>query len=260
MPGNTAPRPLAAHAPTASRIVFAHRGLNRVAPENTMPAFELAADAGVTWLETDVDIIQDGTAILIHDSTLDRTTNRSGSIYDLTYNDLADIDAGGWFGREFVGTRIPTLREFVEFLNEREMNCNLELKMHETGKEGSLRMVDAVLSDLSALDTKRELIISSFAPFLLQQFSERAPELAAAVVWETAALYDDWKSMLEFTGAKYIHPEDAGLTHARVKQFTEAGYGVNVWTVNAKDRANQLFNWGSTGVFADIADEMLQLQ
>ena len=105
-----------AHAPSTNRMVFAHRGLNRLAPENTMPAFELAADAGATWMETDVDIISDGTAILIHDSTLDRTTNRTGSIYDLTAADLPNIDAGSWFGPEYVGTRIPTLRDLVEFL------------------------------------------------------------------------------------------------------------------------------------------------
>lgn len=249
-----------AHAPSTNRMVFAHRGLNRLAPENTMPAFELAADAGATWMETDVDIISDGTAILIHDSTLDRTTNRTGSIYDLTAADLPNIDAGSWFGPEYVGTRIPTLRDLVEFMNDREMNCNLELKMHETGRDGALRMVDAVLDDLSGLDPERELIISSFAPNLLQRFHERAPELAIGMLWETVALYDDWKTMLEFTGASYVHPEDAGLTHGRVKQFTDAGYGVNVWTVNAKDRANQLFNWGATGVFTDVANEMLQLQ
>ena len=68
-----------AHVPTSSRMVFAHRGLNHQAPENTMPAFEAAAGAGVTWIETDVDIIADGTPILIHDSTLDRTTNRTST-------------------------------------------------------------------------------------------------------------------------------------------------------------------------------------
>ncbi len=225
-----------------------------------MPAFELADQVGATWIETDVDVTSDGAAILIHDSTLDRTTNRTGSIYDLTVADLKSIDAGSWFGPEFAGTRIPTLRELVEFMNSSGMNCNLELKAHETGREAALRMVDTVVDDLAGLDPERELIISSFAPHLLQRVHERAPELAIGMLWEDAASHADWRTVLEFAGASYVHPGDAGLTQDLVEQFTGAGYGVNVWTVNAKDRANQLFNWGATGVFTDVANEMLQFQ
>lgn len=251
---------LSAHAPTTDRVIFAHRGLNRVAPENTMPAFELAAGAGVGWIETDVDVVKDGTAILIHDSTLDRTTNRTGSVYDLTKADLPAIDAGSWFSPEYKGTRIPTLRELVAFLNDREMNCNLELKSHETGRAGALRMVDAVIEELSELNPERELIVSSFSPSLLQRFHERAPQLTTAMLWETPKIPDDWKSVLEFTGASYAHLGNEGLTHERVRQFRDAGFGVNVYTVNAKDRINQLFNWGATGAFTDVAPEMLHLQ
>ncbi len=70
------------------RIVFAHRGLNTIAPENTMSAFKLAVEHGVQWIETDVDILGDGTVIVCHDTTLDRTTNLTGSYYGLTAADL----------------------------------------------------------------------------------------------------------------------------------------------------------------------------
>ena len=89
------------------------------------------------------------------------------------------------------------------------------------------------------------------------KFHEHAPQYAIGVLYETVALYDDWLSVLELCGATYIHVEDAGLTQGRVRQFVDAGYGVNVWTVNANDRANQLFNWGCSGVFTDNADRML---
>lgn len=92
--------------------VIAHRGLNHRAPENTLAAFRLAAESGCRWIETDVDVMGDGTPIIIHDTRLDRTTNRSGYFYDLQSSDLP-IDAGSWFSSEYVGEPVPTLRQLV---------------------------------------------------------------------------------------------------------------------------------------------------
>lgn len=249
-----------AHIPTAQRFVFAHRGLNHQAPENTFPAFTRAADAGVSWLEIDVDIIADGTPVVLHDSTLDRTTDRSGSVYSLQASDLSQIDAGSWFSPQFQGTRIPRFSDFISFLNDREMNCNVELKQHELGMDSTLRMVDAVIGELEGLDPQREIIVSSFSPLLLQAFHQRAPQYAVGMLWETAAIYGDWRSVLEMTGATYLHVEDANLTQEKIAAARDAGYGVNVWTVNRADRANQLFNWSATGVFTDVANELLHFQ
>lgn len=248
-----------AHAPTSTRIVFAHRGLNRLAPENTFPAFELAADSGGNWLEMDVITISDGTPIVIHDSTLDRTTNRAGSVYPLKTSDLDSIDAGSWFAPRFEGTRLPKFADFVRFLNDRKMNCNVELKTHALGRSASAEMVDAVISDLKALDEEREIIISSFSPLLLAMFHERAPEYAIGVLTDEHTLGEDWLSVLEMTGASYLHPEESGLTEEMVARIVDAGYGVNPWTVDVADRANQLFNWGATGIFTDVADQLQHL-
>lgn len=243
---------------TDKNLIFAHRGLNRQAPENTMAAFRLAHEHGATWLETDVDVLGDGTVIICHDTTLDRTTNRSGGYYDLSAPDLEHIDAGSWFGSDFRGERIPRLSELIQFMNETGMNCNIELKSNEAGREMSLLLIDNVLAELERLDTaKCSVIISSFNHVLLAKLKEKAPQLPVGCLYETCALYDDWKSLLELVGADYIHPEDTGLTRERVQAFRQAGFGVNVWTVNSLARANQLFNWGATGVFTDIADQFV---
>lgn len=224
-----------------------------------MKSFSLAVDNGATWLETDVDILADGTPIIIHDSTLDRTTDRSGSFYPLAASELDHIDAGAWYGREFVGARLPRLSEFVDFLNERHVNANIEIKQNEQGAERTILLIDAVAKELERLDPDRQIVISSFGQPLLMKFHERHPELAIGVLYETVALYDDWLAVLELCGASYIHPEDKGLTAAKVRQFREAGFGVNVWTVDEVDRANQLFNWGCTGVFTNCADSLIHL-
>lgn len=251
---------LSSGAPGFERVVFGHRGLPSQAPENTMASFAAAADCGISWLETDVDLMADGTAIIIHDTTLDRTTDHAGSLYDLSMPDLETIDAGAWYSPEFAGQHIPTLAQFVDFMNERGINANIEIKQNEQGAVRTVQLVDAVARELSRLDPARRVIVSSFSQPLLMTFHDRHPEYAIGVLYETVALYDDWLSVLELCGASYIHPEDTGLTQARVKAFTDAGYGVNVWTVNDVDRANQLFSWGCTGVFTDRGDALLHLQ
>lgn len=259
-----------AHVPSQDRIVFSHRGLNKQAPENTLPAFQLSADAGAHWLEMDVDILGDGTVVVLHDSTLDRTTDASGSMYELTADDLDGIDAGAKFqspsGVDYTGTRIPTFAEFIKFLNENKMNANVEIKAHEAGAEGTDILVNQVIAGLEQLDPEREVIISSFSPLVLERVHQRAPQYAIGLLFTGKSIMRDWLSQLEMVGASYIHLEDAnpfgegGLTQELIQGARNAGYGVNVWTVNDKDRARELFEWGATGVFTDVADEMLDLE
>ncbi|QXT62794.1 glycerophosphodiester phosphodiesterase family protein [Tessaracoccus palaemonis] len=243
-----------AHVPRLDHTIFAHRGLSTLNPENTMEAFRDARDHGARWIETDVDLIADGTPILIHDTQLERTTDHTGSIYALTAEDLPSIDAGKWFGRQFGGSHIQTLADLVDFLNETGINANIEIKQNEQGAARTIQLIDAVAAELARLDPSIQIIVSSFSQPLLMHFHQRQPQYAIAVLYETCALYDDWLSVAEFCGATYIHVEDRGLTREKVHAFTAAGYGVNVYTVNSHARANQLFNWGASGVFTDVAD------
>ena len=238
--------------PRLERAVLAHRGLPSVAPENTMAAFRAAADAGAGWIETDVDLLADGTPVLIHDTALERTTDRGGSIYGLRAADLAHVDAGSWFGPDFAGERLPTLEAFIDFVNERGINANIELKANEQGAARSVELVDTLAAALERLDAGRQVLVSSFSQPLLMAFHQRHPRYATAVLYESATIRPDWRSVAELCGAVAIHPEDTGLTEAMVRAVRAAGYGVNVWTVNRPDRANQLFNWGCTGVFTDV--------
>lgn len=238
--------------PSLERAVLAHRGLPSAAPENTMAAFRAAADAGARWIETDVDLLADGTPVLIHDAALERTTDRGGSIYGLRAADLAHVDAGSWFSPDFAGERLPTLEAFIDFVNERGINANIELKANEQGAARSVELVDTLAAALERLDAGRQVLVSSFSQPLLMAFHQRHPQYATAVLYESTTIRPDWRSVAELCGAVAIHPEDTGLTEAMVRAARAAGYGVNVWTVNRPDRANQLFNWGCTGVFTDV--------
>ena len=246
-----------AHIPTAGRFVFAHRGLNQQAPENTEAAFHAAAEAGVQWIETDVDLAEDGTPVIMHDSTLDRTTNLGGPLSARGWEELRNADAGSWFSPEHAGTPLPTLSDVVDLINERGLNLNLELKPHETGAEGTLNLVDTVIAELGRLHPERSLIISSFSPLTLYHFHQRAPQHQIGMLWRGATIPPDWRSVLEMVGATYAHIEDQSATPEVLAELRDAGYGINVWTVNDPRRAADLFNWGCTGVFSDVADTLI---
>lgn len=254
-----APTTPSRNIPHIDRTVFAHRGLPSKAPENTLASFRSTAESGTQWIETDVDIIADGTPIIIHDSALDRTTDASGSFYPLVTKDLESIDAGSWYDPSFAGERIPTLHQLIDFVNEHKLNLNLEIKQNEQGKEQTLKLIDAVVAELDRLDPECQVIVSSFSQPTLIHFHQQAPYYATAVLYHTVDLYDDWVSVLEFCGASYVHPQNKGLTRERVEAFRAAGYGVNVWTVNDAERAKELFDWGCTGIFTDKCDEMIRL-
>ncbi|MDO5747237.1 MAG: glycerophosphodiester phosphodiesterase family protein [Actinomycetaceae bacterium] len=242
------------------RLVFSHRGLNQQAPENTMSAFAPLPSAGVTWFETDVDITADGTLLIMHDETLDRTTNASGPYDNLCAAKLACIDAGSWFNSSFAGEPIPTLPQIVDFMNSTGLSANIEIKSNRCGRERTFALIDGVIAELSRVRSGVDYIVSSFNPLLLAEFKRRAPHIRVGCLFSNVTLGADWLSILELVGADFIHPEDEGLTAAQIREFIDRGYGVNVWTVNERQRAEQLFDWGVSGIFTDRADEFIDLQ
>lgn len=236
--------------------IFAHRGLNRRAPENTLAAFQLAHEARIEWLETDVDIIADNTPIILHDSTLDRTTNATGSIYSLQRGDLKKISAGAKFADPaYANEPIPQLSDLVDFLQKTSMRCNLEIKSNEAGGDMSRRLLDAVLAGIEPLSAA-QLLISSFNHVLLYMLHERRPELPLACLFTRECLWEDAVSRCELVGARTIHPQNEGLTAEVVRRLKDAGLSINVWTVNDPERAAELDSWQVDGIFTDIADEI----
>lgn len=238
--------------------IFAHRGLNHKAPENTIAAFRLAHQAGIPWLETDVDILGDGTPVILHDSTLERTTDSTGSIYGLKAADLEGISAGAKFSPagDFRDERIPLLSDLVRFMQSTGMRTNLEIKSNEHSGDMALRELDAVISGIAQLPSE-SLLISSFNPVLLYLLHRRRPELELACLFDNAWLGPDAISICQLVGARTIHPGNEGLREETVAWLKGAGLTVNVWTVNDPARAQELEKWGADGIFTDIADEMV---
>ncbi|WP_281544343.1 glycerophosphoryl diester phosphodiesterase [Grimontia sp. SpTr1] len=236
------------------KTLYAHRGMSALAPENTLAAFSLCAEHGLKWVECDVDILADGTIVLCHDDTLDRCTDHSGSLYDFTREDLEDIDAGSWFGDEFIGEKLPTFDQFITLINILKLNANIEIKACTSSWENTEKLISGVIEGMKNLNKDASVLISCFNPLVLAEFKRRCPDIPVACLFE-AEMPTDWLAIMQACQSDTIHVADEGLTKAKVEEFKGLGLEVNVYTVNSLMRANQLFNWGVDGVFTDIGHQ-----
>lgn len=139
------------------------------------------------------------------------------------------------------------------------MSVNVELKSCQAGAAACRRLVDDVAAQLDALAERApasQALVSSFNPLLLDRMGRRRPGTALALLTGPGSLGDDWRSRVEMLGARAVHPAQAGLSRDRVEEIRALGYGVNVWTVNTRERAVELFDWGATGIFTDRVHEL----
>jgi glycerophosphoryl diester phosphodiesterase len=227
--------------------------MSSLAPENTLAAFRLCREHGVRWFECDVDVLADGTVILTHDTTFDRCTNTTGGYYHLEKSDLEKIDAGSWFGDEFIGERIPTLDDLFALMEELDLSVNIEIKSRENTAHSLITNLAQGIKQ-SGLNKQKRIIVSSFDCALVAEF-KKICDVPVGCIFDINTLADDWAATMKWVDATYVNPSNNGLKREHVDMFKKEGYGVNVWTVNELDRANQLFNWGVDGIFTDVAQK-----
>ena len=230
--------------------IIAHRGASTLAPENTIAAFAKASEIGARWCECDVGVMADGTLLVIHDDTVDRTTNSSGSWDSWGYGELRRLDAGAWFSPTYRFERIPELADVVSFANATQTSFNIELKPRAAGKRRDT-LVENLEVALQSFKNKSGLLISSFDHELLSAVRQAMPELPLACLCTPAEVRaGSWReaSQIECTA---IHPCGQDLTEADVHEMLDAGFDVNVWTVNTLEDARKAAQWGVTGIFTD---------
>ena len=230
--------------------IIAHRGASTLAPENTIAAFAKASEIGARWCECDVGVMADGTLLVIHDDTVDRTTNSSGSWDSWGYGELRRLDAGAWFSPTYRFERIPELADVVSFANATQTSFNIELKPRAAGKRRDT-LVENLEVALQSFKNKSGLLISSFDHELLSAVRQAMPELPLAWLCTPAEVRaESWReaSQIECTA---IHPCGQDLTEADVHEMLDAGFDVNVWTVNTLEDARKAAQWGVMGIFTD---------
>lgn len=240
----------------AEHKIIAHRGMSTLAPENTMAAFELMPKYHINWLETDLAITNDEKLVIMHDGDIARTTNGHGRVTAMNFEELHRLSAGAWFDLKFKNEKIPTFDEVIDFINQNQINLNLEIK--PIGGNDAARLTRSMIRQLAQkldrIDSRIRVIISSFYPDILMKMKQVRPDLEYACLFNQFTLSLS-KPLTGLLNTKIVHPDNRRLTASKVKRLKEAGYEVNVWTVDKIDRANQLFNWGVDGIFTDIGQD-----
>jgi glycerophosphoryl diester phosphodiesterase len=241
-------------APLLLPQVIGHRGAALSAPENTLGGFRIAKALGVEWVEFDVHLSGDGRAIVLHDDTIDRTTNGSGTASRMSFAALRAFDAGAWFSPTFAGERIPDFAEAVALLGELGLAANVEIKPARGQEAATAHAAVEVIHRCWPKHLPPPLI-SSFAPESLAVALAEAPELRRGHLF--ARLPKDWRQRAEALQCTTIHCSEKRLSHQEIVAVREAGYPLLAYTVNVPARAKRLIEWGVSAVFSDCPDRIL---
>ena len=232
----------------------AHRGAGKLAPENTLAAFRSGYAHGYRMAEFDVKLSADGVAFLLHDDTLDRTTNAQGRADARTWRELAQLDAGGWHSPAYAGEPLPTLAAVARWSLAHDVAVNVEIKP-TPGRE---RETGAAI----ALDTAA-LWSHARVPPLLSSFSDVALEAArdAASALPRAYLFDeldaDTVSRAVALGCVALDAKHTLVTDELIAEARRAALHVVAWTVNDPSRAAALRALGIDTVITDAVDTIV---
>jgi len=232
-------------------LIFAHRGACRVAPENTLPAFRAAIDLGADGAELDVQYSSDGKIVVMHNQTLDKTTNGAGRVTAHTFEELRALDAGAHFAPKFAGTPIPTLDEVLD-LARNKLLLNIELKALESP---TVNLGVDVVARVRAHDMADQVVISSFNPMALRRAKKAGPEIECALL--TAPDLPGWmraRLTLWFSRMDSMHPEYPMVDEGYMAWARSRKLPVRPWTVNEEADMRRLIALGVDAIITDVPD------
>ena len=230
---------------------IAHRGAGKLAPENTLAAFRLGAQYGYRAFECDVKLSADDVPFLLHDGTLDRTTDQRGRAADRPWSELSRLDAGGWHSRAYAGEPVASLQALATYLRRNRFWLDLEIKPTKGDEERTGRLVAAAVRRLWTDDPMPPLL-SSFRPEALAGARQAAPELQRALLVDTH--WPNWVAVAQQLGCvaaiTNYHLMDAAL----IQHLRSCGLRALVYTVNDPAPVQQLLALGIDGIITDAVD------
>jgi len=215
-----------ASAATADCVAppVAHRGASAAAPENTIPAYRAALRAGISRLDLDVRFTRTGIPVVMHDSTVDRTTDGTGRVSGMTLAELRSLDAGSWFSPEFAGVKVPTLRQALEFGRTRGASFQLELKGRPTAQQ-----LDDFLNRIRWLGMLSRVRVIGFDEETVGQVRAKEPGVATGII-DFSGDPRPAEAVLPY-GSTYVIGVGS-VTQTRAARWRAAGLEVRPWTVN----------------------------
>jgi glycerophosphoryl diester phosphodiesterase len=241
-------------------LILAHRGASAVAPENTIAAFRRARDLGADGIELDVTLTHDRVPVVIHDDTVDRTTNGHGYVSALTLKEVRRLDAGGWKGAEYQGETIPTLCEVFDALTDwtkpakdgRACIINVELKSSHVRTDG---VEELVVKLIEQKNLEGCVILSSFNPVALMRVRLLNSRLARGLLYDASLPIYLRRTWLRIFAAPHaMHPHHGIVDKGYMQWTSRNGYLVNTWTVDEPGEALRLADLGVNGIITNKPD------
>lgn len=232
--------------------IVGHRGAAGVAPENTLVSFREAIRLGSDWLEFDVRLSADGVPVIIHDSTLKRTTNGRGPVRARTLAELRRLDAGSWFDPRYAGEKIPTLDEVLK-LGPR-VRLNIEIKARSAPAAEAAK---AVWSRVRQAGLEDRVLISCFDLKVLRALRDLDPEVRLGFPWQ-AGLRDPIRRATTLRCRMMLF-DVGGLSEKKVRRCREVGLEVWVYTVNEPDEMRRVLDLGIDGLITDRPDLLARM-
>lgn len=230
-------------------IVTAHRGFSSAAPENTLPAFQLAIDQGCERAELDVQMTKDGIVMVTHDANMRRCTGRNQNIYDLTYDEVRKLDAGRWFGKKYAGTKVPTLEEVLD-LCKGKIQLDIEIKPNAATPE----LETETLRIIHEKGFENDCVITSQSYETLCKVKKLAPEIPTGYILALGV-----GSYYDLPAADFFCVESTFITSGMVQQVHLRGKTVSAWTVNREEDASDLLSLGVDDIITDKPEMVQQL-
>lgn len=231
--------------------IYAHRGSSGTHPENTIAAFRATAKLPVHGVEFDVHMTKDHELVVIHDETINRTSNGAGFIKDLTLAELKEFDFGSWYSPQFKQETIPTLREVLYVFKDTEHHLNIELKSDVFPYEG---MEQAIIQMLNDYRLEARVVISSFNHEMIRNFKQLAPPIETAILFMEVMI--EPHKYAEKVGADALHAFFPTVLRQMGEEAIASGKKVRVFTVNEPKYADTLKQIGVDAIFTDYPEKM----
>jgi glycerophosphoryl diester phosphodiesterase len=234
--------------------IFAHRGASAMYPENTMEAFMEAQRVGADGIELDVQLSKDGIVVVIHDETVNRTTNGKGWVKDYTYKQLQKFDASYKFSKKIGKCRIPSLEEVFRWASKNNLLLNVELKNGLVEYEG---LEEKVLELTDNFDLANRVIISSFNHYSMVKVHQLAPDIETALIY-MEGIYKPWEYAATL-GARAIHPYHPVVKEETVKTSHDLGISVRPFTINKAVLMKKMAALKCDGIITDDPKKAINL-
>ncbi|WP_158738686.1 glycerophosphodiester phosphodiesterase family protein [Alteribacillus sp. YIM 98480] len=233
---------------------IAHRGASGYAPENTLAAFVKAVEMKAEMIELDVQMSKDGELVVIHDTTVDRTTDGTGAIKDLTYEEIAELDAGSFFSEEFAGEKIPTLGEVLDQFRGRT-GILIEIKSPYLYPEIEQKVADELTSRNMDKPNNNKIIVQSFDHQSMKTFQSILPSVPVGVLLSYSPDGISDEQLSDFARyAEYVNPNKDMMDADLLERIHEFGMESHPWTVRDQESADLLLQLGVDGIITDFPD------